>query len=73
MANNEVSVQKLENVSNDLLLKAQDFVYTITHFINKTNKSTALDVRKASRELSKLQKEFKSISIDFYKDAVDDK
>ena len=72
MAKN-TSLEKLETITNDLLDTIREFEYQVMHFIKKTNKSTALDVRNCSRDLTGLQKKFKDISIEFYKDETNDK
>lgn len=67
------ALEKLENITNEFLDTIRLLEYQVMHFIQKTNKSTALDVRNCSRDLSSLQKKFKDISIEFYKDETNDK
>lgn len=59
-------IEQLENVSNEYLHNARELVYAILHFIKKSNKSTALAIRNANREVVKSGKEFKDISIPFF-------
>lgn len=67
----KVELVDLENISNELLSQAQELVYTITHFMKKTNQSTALDVRRVIRNISKSQKDFKDNTIIFYEQISD--
>ncbi len=64
-----VTLEGLGDITNDLLYQIRECEYTVVHFMKKTNKSTALDVRNVSRELGKLQKKFKDVSIAFYKES----
>ncbi len=64
-----VTLEGLGDITNDLLYQIRECEYMVVHFMKKTNKSTALDVRNVSRELSKLQKKFKDVSIAFYKES----
>jgi len=57
-------------VTNNLLDTVRELEYFIAHFIKKTNKSTALDVRNCSREVTALLKSYKDKSIAYYKDDI---
>jgi hypothetical protein len=63
--------EELEIVTNDYLDVIRELEYKLVHFIKKTNKSTALDVRNVARDVNKKQADFKKISIAFYKDNVE--
>ena len=63
---NDVSLDVLTNVTHELLFQINEVQYYITHFIKKTNKSTALDVRNSMRDITKLHKNFKDATIKYF-------
>jgi hypothetical protein len=60
-------IEKLEAIVNDYLFQIRELEYSLMHFIKKSNKSTALDVRNKQRELNKIAKDYKNESIAFFK------
>ncbi len=56
-------VKDLEVATNDYLSQIQEVQYLLEHFLRKTNKSTALEVRNAGRQLDAAKKTFKAVSI----------
>lgn len=66
MKEKDLTLDTLTNITNDLLLQIREVEYYITHFMKKTNKSTALDVRNSMRDIIKLQKSFKDITIKYF-------
>jgi spermidine synthase len=61
------NVDKLESIVNDYLFTIRELEYSVMHFIKKSNKSTALDVRNKQRAVIKMAKDYKNESIDFFK------
>jgi hypothetical protein len=57
-----------EDVVNEYLIQVRELEYSLVHFIKKSNKSTALQVRNVQRELSSAAKEFKTLSINYFGD-----
>jgi hypothetical protein len=57
---------KLENITNDYYNELRELMYQLDHFIHKSNSSTALNARNAFRDVNKLAKDFKDISILFF-------
>ena len=62
--NQELS--ELEDVVNSYLQEVRELEYSIVHFIKKSNKSTALQVRNVQRTLNNVSKDFKKLSITFF-------
>lgn len=59
-------IKELERITNEYLDAVRELEYTLEHFIRKTNKTTALNVRNTSRVVERLKKEFKRISIEIF-------
>ena len=59
---------ELEKATEALLNNLHEMVYLVEHFIRKTNKSTALDVRNGLRDVKIVTNTFKNTSIAFFKD-----
>lgn len=63
---NEKDLEHFEEIVNDYLISVKELEYALVHFIKKSNKTTALGVRNAHRDVLKLGKDFKDGSIDFF-------
>lgn len=65
----EKNVDALQNATEEILNGCYDLTYTLEHFIRKSNKSTALDVRNTLRKFEDLKKQFRDTSIGYFKDS----
>jgi hypothetical protein len=63
---NEKDLEHFEEIVNKYLIAVKELEYTLTHFIKKSNKTTALTVRNSHRDVINAGKEFKTSSIDFF-------
>jgi len=61
-----IELEEFETIVNDYLTEVRELEYSILHFIKKSNKTTALQVRNSQRMLLPLSKEFKRLSINFF-------
>lgn len=59
-------LDELEEITNNYLSEVRELEYAITHFMKKTNKSTALAVRNLQRSLTETTKEFKRITLSYF-------
>ncbi len=62
----------LETAVNSYLINVRELEYHIVHFIKKSNKSTALNVRNQQRLVVDSGKLFKTLSIKFFEGMRDD-
>jgi len=62
----DVTLDSLTNITHELLFQINEVQYYINHFIKKTNRSTALDVRNSMRDITKLHKNFKDATIKYF-------
>lgn len=62
-------LEQFEDLVNDYLIAVRKLEYSLVHFIEKSNKSTALAVRNVQRNIVDLGKQFKDSSIDIFKGA----
>ena len=60
------ATEDLSDITNDLLAHVREMEYTICHFMKKTNRSTALEVRTVLRDINKFQKKYKDSSIAYF-------
>jgi hypothetical protein len=59
-------ITELENATDELLIFLNEATYRVEHFIRKSNKSTALDVRNTLRQVDEVKKAFKDHSIAYF-------
>lgn len=59
-------LEKFTEIVNDYLIQVRELEYMLVHFVHKSNKTTALEVRNCQRELTRLSKNFKDFSIKFF-------
>ena len=67
----DTKISELENKTSELLTFLHEMVYSVEHFVRKTNKSTSLEVRNNLRKLRDVSNGFKNASIKYFKEDGD--